>query len=90
MTKPSGYVVMKSRIVVFVSLIAFGICKVGAVSDEAQQPTLADYTLGEKWVWKFKGVTSEGIVRVDGVDMKEVVSSDGMLSISLENLPRSH
>ncbi len=46
-----------------------------------KQPTLSDYTLGEKWVWKYKGVTTEGVVRSDGEDAREIVSVDGVLGM---------
>ncbi|MFT4850404.1 MAG: hypothetical protein ACI83B_002961 [Sediminicola sp.] len=46
-----------------------------------KQPTLFDYTAGEKWVWKYKGVTKKGIVRSDGEDTREIVSIDGVLGM---------
>jgi hypothetical protein len=49
------------------------------------QPTLADYSVGEKWVWKFKGVTTEGEVRSEGEDTREIVSKDGALGMTFEN-----
>jgi hypothetical protein len=45
------------------------------------QPTLSDYTVGEKWVWKYKGVTTEGVVRSEGEDAREIFSVDGVLSM---------
>ena len=39
----------------------------------AEQPTLTDYTVGEKWIWKYKGVTTEGEVRSDGEDVRKTV-----------------
>ncbi|MEH6537771.1 MAG: hypothetical protein V7719_15325 [Psychroserpens sp.] len=50
-------------------------------SIETKQPTLSDYTVGEKWVWKYKGVTTEGVVRSDGEDAREIVSVDGVLGM---------
>ena len=50
-----------------------------------QQPTLGDYQVGEKWVWKYKGVTTEGEVRSDGKDSREIVSVDGVLGMTIEN-----
>jgi len=47
----------------------------------AEQPTLTDYTVGEKWTWKYKGVTNEGIVRSDGQDIREIVSVNGVLGM---------
>lgn len=46
-----------------------------------KQPTLSDYTDGEKWVWKYKGVTTEGEVRSDGEDTNKIVSVDGVLAM---------
>tara|TARA_R110000772_G_scaffold45966_4_gene105051 strand:- start:231 stop:848 length:618 start_codon:yes stop_codon:yes gene_type:complete len=46
-----------------------------------KQPTLSDYTAGEIWVWKYKGVTTEGVVRSDGEDAREIVSVDGVLGM---------
>jgi hypothetical protein len=48
-------------------------------SDVTLQPTLADYTDGEKWVWKYKGVTKAGEVRADGKDTKKIISKNGEL-----------
>jgi hypothetical protein len=39
----------------------------------AKQPTLKDYSLGEKWVWKYKGVTDKGEVRSEGEDTRKIV-----------------
>jgi len=50
-----------------------------------EQLTLADYTVGEKWVWKYKGVTTEGVVRSDGEDTRVVVSVDGILGLVIES-----
>jgi hypothetical protein len=47
----------------------------------AKQPTLSDYTVGEKWTWKYKGVTSEGEVRSDGQDIREIVRLDSVLGM---------
>ena len=41
-----------------------------------KQPTLADYQIGEKWVWKYKGVTREGEVRSDGTDKRAIMRID--------------
>ena len=38
--------------------------------------------LGEKWVWKFKGVTSDGETRANGTDTKEVILIDDQLFLS--------
>lgn len=54
-------------------------------SDLTQQPTLADYSVGEKWVWKYKGVTTEGEVRSDGKDTREIVRYNGELGMAIGN-----
>jgi len=46
-----------------------------------KQPTLSDYTVGEKWVWKYKGVSTEGVVRSEGEDAREIVSVDDVLGM---------
>ncbi len=46
-----------------------------------KQPTLSDYSVGEKWTWKYKGVTTEGEVRSEGEDTNKIVSVDGVLSM---------
>jgi hypothetical protein len=45
----------------------------------AEQTTLADYTVGEQWTWKYKGVTTEG------EDKREIVQIDGDLGMTVEN-----
>ena len=50
-----------------------------------KQPTLSDYTVGEKWVWKYKGVTDKGEVRSDGEDARRIVSIDGVLAMTSGN-----
>lgn len=47
------------------------------------QPTLADYTVGEKWLWKYKGLTTAGEVRSHGKDTREIVSIDGALGMTI-------
>jgi hypothetical protein len=52
---------------------------------EATPPTLADYMVGETWTWKYKGVTTEGEVRSEGEDTREIVSKDGVLGMTVGN-----
>ena len=58
-------------------------------STVTKQPSLSDYTVGEKWVWKYKGITTEGVVRSDGEDAREIVSADGVLGmvIGIDTIP---
>ena len=49
------------------------------------RPTIKDYVIGERWAWEFKGVSGEGEVRSDGVDIKEIVSKNGELALTSGN-----
>ena len=68
-----------------ITLLAIAIAVLYSCTNETasvtKQPTLSDYTVGEKWVWKYKGVTTEGVVRSDGEDAREIVSVDGVLGM---------
>lgn len=72
---------MKNQIILFFALAMLVACNNTTKSGITQQPTLADYEVGEKWVWKYKGVTTAGEVRSDGTDTREVVSVDGELGM---------
>lgn len=74
---------MKSLILIFFSIVMLSACNSPEKSGIAQQPTLADYQVGEKWVWKYKGVTTEGEVRSDGKDTREIVIADGVLGMTI-------
>ncbi|WP_224488644.1 hypothetical protein [Robertkochia flava] len=76
---------MKSKIVVLLGLIIFSACSGPTDSGITQQPVLADYQVGEKWVWKYKGVSAEGEVRSEGEDTREIVSYDGVLGMTIGN-----
>ena len=76
---------MKSQIVIFIALAMLSACSSPTKSGITQQPTLDDYQVGEKWVWKYKGVTTEGEVRSEGEDTREIVSVDGVLGMTIEN-----
>ena len=56
-------------------------CNNPTKSDITQQPTLADYEVGEKWVWKYKGITTSGEVRSEGEDTRKIVSVEGALGM---------
>ncbi len=49
------------------------------VNSGALQPTYQDYQAGETWVWQYKGMTTEGIVRADGTDTKKIIADKGTL-----------
>jgi len=53
-------------------------------TEEAVQPTLSDYSVGEKWVWKYKGVTDEGEVRSNGTDTRKIVGFNGSLGMTID------
>ncbi|MDO6596598.1 hypothetical protein Q4512_06705 [Oceanihabitans sp. 2_MG-2023] len=54
-------------------------------TEEATQPIITDYAVGEKWTWKYKGVTTEGEIRSEGEDTREIVNTDGVLGITVGN-----
>ncbi len=75
---------MKSQIILLFTLVILSACSTPKQSGITQQPTIADYQVGEKWVWKYKGVTMEGEVRSDGEDTREIISVDGILFITID------
>ncbi len=74
---------MKFQIILLLTFTALAACGSPKQSDVTHQPTLADYQAGEKWVWKYKGVTTAGEVRSDGVDTREIVMADGVLGMTI-------
>ena len=70
---------MRNQCLVFLSLLMLSVCCPAIGSDVTLQPTLADYKDGEKWVWKYKGVTKAGEVRANGEDTKKIISKNGEL-----------
>ena len=74
---------MKNQFLVLLAVLILSSCNENNKTGIAQQPTLADYSVGEKWVWKYKGVTTEGEVRSDGIDTREIVSYNGVLGITI-------
>ncbi len=76
---------MKIQIAIFCSIVMLSACNTSKKSGITQQPTLTDYQVGEKWVWKYKGVTTEGEVRSDGTDTREIVSTNGVLGMTIGN-----
>ncbi len=74
---------MKNQILLLLALVLFSACNNSTKSNTTNQPTLADYQVGEKWVWKYKGVTTEGEVRSDGTDTREIVSIGGALGMTI-------
>lgn len=76
---------MKTQLTVLLSVIMLGACDSPKTFDLNQQPTLDDYQLGETWVWKYKGVTSEGEVRSDGTDKRMIVQMNEGLGMTIGN-----
>ena len=74
---------MKNQILILLVLVLLSACNDSTKSSTTYQPTLTDYQVGEKWVWKYKGVTTEGEVRSDGTDTREIISFDGALGMTI-------
>lgn len=71
-------------IILFVAAITvFSSCS-NKTTTVTKQPTLSDYTVGEQWTWKYKGVSAEGEVRSEGEDTDKIVSVDGVLAMIIE------
>jgi hypothetical protein len=45
------------------------------------QPKLDDYRVGEKWSWRYKGITNAGEIRSEGVDTRKIINHNGNLVI---------
>ncbi len=76
---------MKLQFTILLSVIIFGACDSLKKPGLTQQPTLEDYQLGEQWVWKYEGVTTEGEVRSDGTDTRTIVRMDEGLGMTIGN-----
>ncbi|MEM0517107.1 serine hydrolase domain-containing protein [Aequorivita flava] len=76
---------MKQYIKLCFALLLFSTCKGQINSVTTSQPTLSDYNVGEKWVWKYKGLTTNGEVRSEGTDVREIIEVNGALQITIGN-----
>ncbi|MGB3151598.1 MAG: hypothetical protein WBB27_13145 [Maribacter sp.] len=74
---------MKLYIKLCFAVLLFCACKGQINPDITTQPTLSDYNVGEKWVWKYKGVTTEGEVRSEGRDTRKIIEVNGELHITI-------
>lgn len=74
---------MKNQIQILFALVSLSACNNSTKSNTTNQPTLTDYQDGEKWVWKYKGVTTEGEVRSNGIDTQEIINIDGTLGMTI-------
>ena len=72
-----------SKIICLVMISSLLSCSVNN-TEGAVQPTLTDYSVGEKWVWKYKGVTDEGEVRSNGTDTRKIVDFNGALGMTID------
>jgi hypothetical protein len=70
-------------ILFIVAITVFSSCS-NKTTTVTKQPTLSDYTVGEQWTWKYKGVSAEGEVRSEGGDTDKIVSVDGVLAMIIE------
>lgn len=76
---------MKLHYVFLLTIILFTACKSSTKPGITYQPTLADFQVGETWVWKYKGVTTEGEVRSDGTDTRMIVQMNEGLGMTIGN-----
>lgn len=75
----------KVLVTILSSIILFGACNSLKEPELSQQPTIDDYQLGEKWTWKYKGETTTGEVRSDGIDTRTIVPMNQGLGITIGN-----
>lgn len=68
---------MKFHYAILLTITLSVACNSSTTLDDTNQPTLADYQIGEQWVWKYKGVTTDGEVRSDGKDTRTIVRMNG-------------
>lgn len=73
-----------AKLVVAIIVLLLTSCKNNPEVTVTNQPVLSDYNLGEKWVWKYKGVTDEGEVRSDGTDTRTIVNFNGELGMTID------
>ncbi|WP_016953902.1 hypothetical protein [Catenovulum agarivorans] len=78
---------MKIQVLTMFALIVLTGCNSMNDIEVAQQPSITDYQLGEKWIWKYKGVTSDGTVRAQGKDIKQIIEQNGQLAMLTANGP---
>ncbi|MCP9290274.1 hypothetical protein [Gracilimonas sediminicola] len=76
---------MKLHLIILLTFTLLIACKSSTKPTITQQPTLDDYQIGETWVWKYKGVTTEGEVRSDGTDKRMIVQMNEGLGMTISN-----
>ncbi len=72
-----------TKLVLILVVLVLASCKTHPEPTMTKQPVLSDYSLGEKWVWKYKGVTDEGEVRSNGTDTRKIVNFKGALGMTI-------
>jgi hypothetical protein len=72
-------------LMLFLGVIAALLSCTNEFQTVTEQPTLSDYTVGEKWVWKYKGVTDKDEVRSDGEDTRKIISVNGIFGMLAGN-----
>lgn len=72
---------MKIHLLLVITTLVLSACYSTMKSDIALQPTINDYSLGEKWTWRYRGVTSQGAIRAQGTDTKEIIISNNELAM---------
>lgn len=73
-----------SKIIIIVMLSLFFSCGQHRLP-QANRPIIEEYSIGEKWTWKYKGMSSEGEVRSEGLDIKEIIDQKGALGMTVGN-----
>ena len=65
---------------VIFQLTAMLLLLAGCSTTSTDQPTINDYQIGEKWIWKWSR-SVDGEVRAEGEDIQEVVDYNGDLGL---------
>jgi len=73
-----------AKLVLVLAISFLASCKSNLETTVTKQPVLTDYTIGEKWVWRYKGVTDEGEVRSNGTDTRKIVDLNGALGMTID------
>lgn len=78
---------MKFHYAILLTISLFFACESSTKPGITNQPTLEDYQIGEKWVLKYKGVSTEGEVRSDGIDTRTIVrmNEDEKMGMTIGN-----
>lgn len=73
-----------AKLVLILAISFLASCKSNPETTVTKQPVLTDYTKGEKWVWKYKGVTDKGEVRSEGTDTRKIVDFNSALGMTID------